>query len=642
MNSNYQRHIDILRAFAVLLVIFHHLKIPYFNGGFIGVDIFLVISGYLITKNIKNEKLNTANFSFKNFYNRRVIRLAPSFFFVILTSMIAFFFILTPEEWGEFLKTAIASIFLTSNIYYTSLLNNYFTINSETTPLLHLWSLGLEEQFYLIWPILLILLLKFKHKTILIVILLAIIFLIFISHIHVTKNPIAAYYLLSSRFFEFLFGAILNFIKPVKIPKNISFLIGIFLILLLIITSTLINQDSIFPSYIAAIPCLLSALYIIFASGFQHEKIKALEYIGKISYPMYLWHWPIISYLTILSFSLNTTQKILIICLTILLSIVTYEFIEKKISKKFINNNKSFIYLFMLPAIPVFLAYLYHINFYDNKNKDTAHESSTFSIKCIDNSNHPLDSCYFGKKENSNIDILLVGDSHANSQSGMIDILAKKANLKGYEITFSVTAFLIDLDRYEINRKTNEIKKVEQFSNINTFIENHIKDNHYKYIVMGGHFPQIWERSIYFSSSQEDRQQSRKNFENSLNKTISFIIKNGAQPIIINDNPVLMNIDVNCHLRLMNNKETCKFPRSMQDDYFKEWNIILESLKKTYPQLIIIDFTNIICNKNSCFSSLDNISLYRDQQHLTYEGSYIIGKRYLKKYSNPFLREHQN
>lgn len=642
MNSNYQRHIDILRALAVLLVIFHHLKIPYFNGGFIGVDIFLVISGYLITKNIKKEKLSTAHFSFKNFYNRRVIRLAPSFFLVILTSMIAFFFILTPEEWSDFLKTAIASIFLTSNIYYSSLLNNYFTINSETTPLLHLWSLSLEEQFYLIWPIFLILLLRLKNHVIFLILSLSIILSIFISHIYVIKDPVAAYYLLAARFFEFIFGALLNFIKPIRIRKNISCSVGITLIVCIIMINMIINKDLLFPSYIAALPCFLAALYILLSGGLTQKTTQTIEYIGKISYPMYLWHWPIISYLTILSFSLNITQKILIICLTIMLSIVTHEFIEKKISKIFSQNKRPIIYLFMLPAIPVFLAYLYHLIFFNNENKIIKNDNSTFSIKCIDNSNHPIDSCYFGKKENRTIDILLVGDSHANSQSGMVDILAKQANLKGYEITFSVTAFLINLDRYEINRKTNDIKKVEHFSNINKFIENHIKKNHYKYIVMGGHFPQIWERSIYLKSNQESRELSRKNFENSLKETISFIIKNGAQPIIINDNPILMEVDVNCHLRFLNNKETCKYPRNMNRDYFKEWIVILENLKKTYPQLIIIDFTNIICDKHSCFSSLDNTSLYRDQQHLTYEGSYIIGKRYLQQYTNPFLKEHQN
>lgn len=642
MNPNYQRHLDILRALAVLLVIFHHLKIPYFNGGFIGVDVFLVISGYLITKNIKNEKLRTAHFSVRNFYNKRVIRLAPSFFLVILTSMIAFFFILTPEEWGKFLKTIIASISLTSNIYYSILLNDYFKINPEATPLLHLWSLSLEEQFYLVWPILLILLLRLKNIYIFLTLSLTIIFSIFLSHIYVIKNPVAAYYLLPARFFEFLFGALLTFIKPIKIQKNISFLIGLTLILCIIIMNIIINKDSLFPSYIAAFPCFFAALYILLSGGLTHKKIQLFEYIGKISYPMYLWHWPIISYLTLLSVNLNGIQKLLIIILIILISILTYEFLEKKLSKIFYNNNRAFIYLILLPSIPILLAYLYHTKSYENTEKIITNKNPTFSIKCIDNSSHPLESCYLGQNKKHDIDILLVGDSHANSQSGMIDVLAKNANLKGYEITFSSTAYLVDVDRYSINSKTNEIKKVNQFTDINIFIQDHIKNNHFKYVVMGGFFPHNWNRSIYSEKNRVplDRSQSKQAFIYGLKQAISSIIKSGARPILINDNPILVDVDVNCHLRFFNDFDHCTFPRLEHDRDFKEWQTVLAELQKSFPKLIVIDFTEIICGKKKCFSALQNTSLYRDSHHLTYNGSSILGSIYLQKHSNPFLEGH--
>ena len=153
MKSEYQPHIDILRALAVLLVIFNHLDFTLFSGGFIGVDVFFVISGYLITKNIVSEKRTSGTFCFKKFYQRRVLRLAPAFFTVLLTCSIAFSLILTPEEWTQYLKTAISTVTLSSNIYYTTLLNDYFSISGKSTPLLHIWSLSLEEQFYLIWPL---------------------------------------------------------------------------------------------------------------------------------------------------------------------------------------------------------------------------------------------------------------------------------------------------------------------------------------------------------------------------------------------------------------------------------------------------------------------------------------------------------
>lgn len=217
MHPPYQPHVDILRALAVLLVIFNHLEFPYFSGGFIGVDIFFVISGYLITQNLLKEKNTTGKFSYSNFYKKRTIRLAPAFFTVTIASSSFFLIILTPEEAINYLKTIIASLTLTSNIYYTSLLNNYFSISSKSTPLLHFWSLSLEEQFYLFWPLFFIFILKFSLKTRVLSIIALTISSLFFSHILVQENPTAAYYLLPSRVFEFGIGALLVFVPKIKI-----------------------------------------------------------------------------------------------------------------------------------------------------------------------------------------------------------------------------------------------------------------------------------------------------------------------------------------------------------------------------------------------------------------------------------------
>lgn len=637
MNKSYLSHIDILRAIAVLLVILHHLKVPYFNGGFIGVDIFLVISGYLITKNIKYEKLTTKHFSLKSFYSRRISRLAPSFFLVVFSVIIVFSFILTPTEWNDLLKTALSAITLNSNIYYSFLLGNYFKINAETTPLLHLWSLSLEEQFYLIWPITLIALLKFKNKTILILLIISLSASILVSHIYAVKDPIKAYYLLTSRLFEFLLGACINFYRPHLIPKKYSTLIALVTIILLFITNIFINNESIFPSYNAAFICILSAIYITYGTEIKYKILQPIEYIGKISYPMYLWHWPIISYLTILSLNLDTKQKIIIFILTIMLSILSYELIEKKTKNIFKNNNIIIIFLFIFPAIIIIGIYQY--SNYQLKDSKSTTNSGT-SIKCIDNNNHPIESCYFGENKRENIDILLVGDSHANSQSGMIDAFAKNAHLKGYEITYSSTTYLLGIEKYTQNNQTKEIQKSNNFSNINKFIKQHIKENKFKFVVMGGFFPHNWERNIYSKENSYLTNESKYFFYWGLKQAITSIIQSGAKAVIINDNPILMDVDINCHLRSF--KKNCTFPRIKHEKDFTEWQTMLIELQKTFPSLIVIDFTDIICNKEVCFSSLQNTSLYRDQQHLTYEGSSILGKLYLQKHINPFLQGHEN
>jgi hypothetical protein len=176
-----------------------------------------------------------------------------------------------------------------------------------------------------------------------------------------------------------------------------------------------------------------------------------------------------------------------------MLSILSYELIEKKTKNIFKNNNIIIVFIHF-PAIIIISIYQYS-NCQLKNSKSTT--TSGTSIKCIDNNNHPIESCYFGENKRENIDILLVGDSHSNSQSGMIDIFAKDANMKGYEITHSSTAYLLNLDRYTINNKTKEIQKEDNFYNINKFIEKHIDNNNFKYVVMGGYFPHNWERSIY-------------------------------------------------------------------------------------------------------------------------------------------------
>ena len=163
MNKEYLPHIDILRAIAVFLVIFHHLEITLFSGGFIGVDIFFVISGYLITKNIQQE-IQKNTFSFLIFYQRRVLRLAPAFFTVLICSTLAFWLFSTPSELYAYFKSLIAATGLSINIYFWQSLSDYFSIDAHTTPLLHIWSLNLEEQFYLLWPTLLLLLIKLNFR----------------------------------------------------------------------------------------------------------------------------------------------------------------------------------------------------------------------------------------------------------------------------------------------------------------------------------------------------------------------------------------------------------------------------------------------------------------------------------------------
>ena len=237
--------------------------------------------------------------------------------------------------------------------------------------------------------------------------------------------------------------------------------------------------------------------------------------------------------------------------------------------------------------------------------------------------------------------LLLLGDSHANAQRGFINVLAKNALLKGYEITYSSSIFLPNIERFSKSRHTKELDLAPYFRPNNNRSIKIIKENQFKYIILGGFFPHNSERNTYSLSTENPKpEESHQLFILGLNSAIKLIIENNAIPIIINDNPILQGVDVNCHLRTNIPEKKCLFPRQAHDQDFKDWIKNLESLKIKYPQLIVLDFTSIICSKTSCYSYLNDVPLYRDNQHLTYAGSNEIGREYLKKYGNP-LKSHE-
>ncbi|MGX5699161.1 acyltransferase family protein [Acinetobacter kookii] len=632
MKSEYQPHIDILRALAVLLVIFNHLDFTLFSGGFIGVDVFFVISGYLITKNIVSEKRTSGTFSFKKFYQRRVLRLAPAFFTVLLTCSIAFSLILTQEEWTQYLKTVASTVTLSSNIYYTNLLNDYFSISGKSTPLLHIWSLSLEEQFYLIWPLFLLGIIKFS-KNIKIFSLIVIISLSLItSHLLIQSNPVAAYYLLPSRVFEFAIGAALVFLPSTRLNKNKSILLGLFSILIIIISSFFIHSQMLFPSYTALVPCLAAALFISSGQYFTGLSTKWLEYIGKISYPMYLWHWPIIVYFNQQSIKLDFITKNLILILALILSIFSYEVIEKSIKLSLKKIKTPIQLFFILPALLTLLFSMSWLVFFKETGQNDF-DNQHNDIKCIDLPKHPVDECFLGKKHIEKVSVLLVGDSHANAQSGFIHQLLMDTNLKGYEITNSSTAFLVGVHRFSQNPRTQTTQRIADFHTKNADIVNLIKSNSFKYVIMGGYFPHNWERHIYSKTLQPVKDQSKAMFIAGLNNAIQIIETSGAIPVLINDNPILRDVDINCHLRTT--FSACYFERSKHWNDFQEWQQLLNRIQAVHPNLIVIDFNDVVCDAKYCYSALNQTILYRDNQHLTYAGSRQIALEYLKRYSNP-------
>jgi peptidoglycan/LPS O-acetylase OafA/YrhL len=334
-HPKYRPDIDGLRAVAVLAVVLFHAFPDFLKGGFIGVDVFFVISGYLIST-IIFENLDRGSFSFSEFYARRVKRIFPALILVLIACFIFGWFVLLDDELKQLGRHIAAGSSFVSNfvLWYEA---GYFDKSVETKPLLHLWSLGIEEQFYIVWPLLLYFSWKRKFNFLTIIILVAGVSF-FLNINGVKEDPVATFYSPQTRFWELLCGSLLAWFtlykKSAIIDKTIANFTSLIGAMLLVCGFLLINKELNFPGMLALIP-VLGAVLIIFSgpkSWINHKILsnKIAVWFGLISFPIYLWHWPLLSFATI-SNGKTPDDKIRIaaVFLSIVLAWLTVKFIEK-------------------------------------------------------------------------------------------------------------------------------------------------------------------------------------------------------------------------------------------------------------------------------------------------------------------------
>ncbi len=300
----YRPEIDGLRAIAIISVLLFHAKFAIFSGGYLGVDIFFVISGYLITTILLND-LSADKFSILNFYERRARRILPAFFIVVFFSMIAAWFLMTPLTAKFFYQSAIYSTLSISNITFAlANENDYFDFAAELKPLLHTWTLGLEEQFYIFFPITLFVIWKFCRKYLLHFIIAGIIFsLLAASFLLFKRQPILNFYLLPSRGWELLAGSLIAYLEmksAIKIKAAYASFLAGFGLLMIILSILLFKAETPHPSYLTLLPITGTMLVIAFSrSDCIAKKIlsaRVLVFVGLMSYSLYLWHNPIFSF----------------------------------------------------------------------------------------------------------------------------------------------------------------------------------------------------------------------------------------------------------------------------------------------------------------------------------------------------------
>ncbi len=343
---NYRPDIDGLRAIAVLAVMAFHLGFAPLEGGFLGVDIFFVISGYLITSIIA-PKMMKGTFSFKTFYLRRIRRLIPPALVTIAVTFMAAAFILDPSDMVAMAKSAIAATFSVSNIlFFTE--TGYWDARSELKPLLHTWSLGVEEQFYLFWPLLVLALWKLMPRRNLgwafaVVTLIG----VFVSEWMLRANPSAAFYLLPARVFEFAIGACFALIGTSVFWKKISTktirsILGWASLIVLLATIWFYKGYTPFPGLNGLLPCLATAGLLL--SGAGKSALPGLNFLlsnrlavwtGRLSYSLYLVHWPVVSLMRYeVGLELGKRHQLFAAALIFVLTLMLYYGVERRVSAR--------------------------------------------------------------------------------------------------------------------------------------------------------------------------------------------------------------------------------------------------------------------------------------------------------------------
>ena len=363
LHPKYRPDIDGLRAIAVLSVVAFHAFPEWITGGFIGVDIFFVISGYLIST-ILFENLVKGYFSFSDFYARRVLRIFPALILVLVSCFAFGWTTLLADEFMQLGKHMAAGAGFISNLVFWDEAG-YFDNSADTKPLLHLWSLGIEEQFYFVWPALLWLAWK-RHINFLTVTICIAIASFVINIATVYTNPVAAFYSPLSRFWELLIGAILAYIVLYK--KDLvarrgksSDVIGLIGLSVFILGIALLTKTSIFPGWWALLPTLAGAFMIFAGPHAWVNRIilsnKVFVWFGLISYPLYLWHWALLSFARIVEGDVPSLSiRISLVTLSIVISWLTYRFIERPL--RFGGRNKvKVIALVLLMTLVGFIGF---------------------------------------------------------------------------------------------------------------------------------------------------------------------------------------------------------------------------------------------------------------------------------------------
>ena len=628
-NLKYRPDIDGLRAVAVLgVVLFHaNLGVP---GGYVGVDIFFVISGFLITSLILKD-LRQGTFSMIGFWERRIRRIFPALAVVVATCLLVGWFLLLPFAYLVLAQSAIALSFFASNIQFWRTAN-YFGPEAEENLLLHTWSLSVEEQFYIIVPLLLAGLFAWKREKLMPwAVGLGAITSFALSVRWLQRNPSDAFYLLPSRAWELAAGSLLVFFPKTK-SYSLQWVAGLVGILLIGFAFAFYSKHDPFPGAAALLPVIGAALVIWSGTGavtWLHRGLswRPIVAVGLLSYSLYLWHWPIFALLRYL-FGVSPSPVVSVgyVLLAVLLSLTSLHFVERPFRERKIAKSKLQIFVFFFAgtaAIAAFSFYVYRsggvplrLPMEVARFDQVEGNKEFFGISRI--STPTGAEIYKFGDTSKGYDVLVWGDSHADVALGALSEVCQELGLGAIGITRGGTPPVFEWSGWP--QSTQEHQSIVQTGEtVRSYFTQGVESRP-KHVLL------VFRWTHYVPRREQMPQMDNiplPGFGDALVETIKFLHENGASVAVVLEPPVFRS-----HVPrsvAMNAWWGFPMPKLTIEEHLefnKDYAAIVEKLRKEVPNVRFLNPLQSMLGKDHAVEFLDGdaILLYRDEHHLTSRG----------------------
>lgn len=629
--SSFRPDIEGLRGLAVLLVVLFHSRVPGFDGGFVGVDIFFALSGYLITGLIVAEVEQTGTFSFRNFYARRVRRLLPASGLAVVGILLFGFFIYSPLEMASYAKWAIYTSLYISNYMFMRDAANYFAADVETNPFLHTWSLAIEEQFYLFWPALIVLSLSWlKSRRRLAVVLCVICIASFIFCVWLTRvRQPWAFFSLPSRVWEFSLGGMACLLRNPQLAQRSSMLKWLAWggLVAVLVAGSLYSPLTKFPGYTAALPVVGTiAILILGASGIPSSlgkllSTRVLQYLGRLSYSWYLWHWPVLLFAAAWFPDITWRGRLVASGVALIIAQFTFSLLEHPVrtsSFLAVRPVLSLALALIVPAIGLTVARvtqgrsLASLRSSQQRGIWAASKDSRalFDSKCLTLAGGTrLAQCEFGDHESSSV-IVLFGDSHAEHWFPAIQSIADEKRwrlvtlLKASCPVARVETYSVVLKREDKECSTWREAALQRIAELRPHVV--ILAEADVYVVNRGGVPT--DRPLL----------STERWEEGLQSTLSFLSTHGLRTLVIADVP-RAEFDVpTCLSREAARRLGAKKCVLNRDSALNADARSAEAIAvREVPNSRLVDYVDTFCPDASCQLMIEGNVVYRDSNHLT-------------------------